>query len=389
MPSQFIWEDPLLLQGLLTSEELAFQKEAHDFAQAELQPLVRQAFRDEIHDRTIFEVCGKAGLLGITLKDFGCRGLSSVAYGLLAREIEAIDSGYRTMLSVQSSLVIEPIHLFGSEAQKEKYIPDLVKGVSVGCFALTEPESGSDPGSLESVAHKTADGYVLTGTKRWISNAPLADIFIIWAKDEEGILRGFILERGMKGLSTPLIEGKLSLRASVTGDIIMDKVEVSEDHILPKAKGFKAPFTCLNEARYGIAWGAMGAAEACFHEAREYTMKCNQFGKALAGTQLIQKKLADMQTEITLGLLAAHRLGQLKDAGKMAPEMISLLKRNNVGKALEIARTARDMLGGNGITDEYSVMRHMVNLESVNTYEGTHDIHALVLGKAMTGEAAF
>lgn len=389
MPSQFIWEDPLLLQDLLTTEELSFYQEVQHFAEDILKPGIQQAYRTETHDRSFFEKCGKQGLFGVTLEGYGCRGLNAISYGLLARAIEAIDSGYRTMLSVQSSLVMLPLHLFGSATQQQKYMPDLALGKKIGCFALTEPESGSDPGSLSSVAHKTDQGYVLTGTKRWISNAPLADVFIIWAKDHEGVLRGFILERGMEGITTPLIEGKLSLRASVTGDIVMDKVEVSEDHILPKTSGFKAPFTCLNEARYGIAWGAMGAAEACFHEARDYTLKRNQFGKSLAGTQLIQKKLADMQTEITLGLLAAHRLGQLKDQGKMTPEMISLLKRNNVGKALDIARTARDMLGGNGITDDYSVMRHMVNLESVNTYEGTHDIHALVLGKAITGEAAF
>jgi glutaryl-CoA dehydrogenase len=332
---------------------------------------------------------GALGFLGTTIEGYGCAGTNYVSYGLLAREVERVDSGYRSMMSVQSSLVMHPIHAYGTEAQRRKYLPKLAAGEWIGCFGLTEPDSGSDPASMTTRARSVSDGYVLSGAKMWITNAPVADIFVVWAKTDDGKIRGFVLEKGMKGLTAPKIEGKFSLRASITGEIVMDGVEVGEEHLLPGASGLGGPFGCLNNARYGIAWGAMGAAEACWHAARQYTLDRKQFGRPLAANQLVQKKLADMQTEIALGLTAALRLGRLKDQGKAAPEMISLLKRNNCGKALDIARVARDMHGGNGISDEFGVIRHVLNLEAVNTYEGTHDVHALILGRAQTGIQAF
>jgi len=385
----FDWQDPLNLDELLTDEERMVRDTAHDFAQNRLLPGVIEANRHEKFDPAIMKEMGQLGLLGATLDGYGCPGVSQIAYGLIAREMERVDSGYRSALSVQSSLVMYPIHTFGSEEQKQKYLPDLASGTKIGCFGLTEPDGGSDPSSMRTNAKKVQGGYTLNGSKQWITNSPIADVMVVWAKGPEGDINGFILERGMEGLETPKIEGKFSLRASVTGGIMLTDVFVPDENKLPLAKSLKAPMMCLNSARYGISWGVMGAAEACWHQARQYTMDRVIFGKPLAAQQLIQKKLADMQTEITLGLVAAHRLGQLKQDDHAAPEAISMMKRNNCGKALEIARTARDMLGGNGIADEYHVIRHVMNLEAVNTYEGTHDIHALILGKAQTGLSAF
>jgi len=391
--SDFPWGDPFLLVEQLTDDERMIMEAARDYAQGALMPRVLKAYGEEHTDRAIFTEMGELGLLGATLPEqYGGAGASYVAYGLIAREVERVDSGYRSMMSVQSSLVMYPIHAYGSEEQRMKYLPKLASGEWVGCFGLTEPDAGSDPGSMttraEKIGNDSGGGYRLTGTKMWISNSPIADVFVVWAK-LDGVIRGFVLEKGLKGLSAPKIHGKLSLRASITGEIVMDGVEVGEDAILPNVSGLKGPFGCLNRARYGIAWGAMGAAEDCWHRARQYGLDRKQFGKPLAQMQLFQKKLADMQTEITLGLQAALRVGQLFDAGKMQPEMISLIKRNNCGKALDIARQARDMHGGNGIHEEFHVMRHAQNLESVNTYEGTHDVHALILGRAQTGLQAF
>ncbi len=387
--SSFDWMDPLRLEAELTEEERAIRDTAHAYAQEKLQPRVLTAFREERFDREIMNELGALGLLGATLSTHDCADVSYVAYGLIAREIERVDSGYRSAYSVQSSLVMYPIYAFGSEAQKDKYLPKLRTGEWVGCFGLTEPDAGSDPASMRTHAKKVDGGYLISGSKTWISNSPIADVCVVWAKDEAGDIRGFIVERGAKGLTTPKIEGKVSLRASITGMIMLDEVFVPDDAMLPNVKGLRGPFSCLNNARYGIAWGALGSAEFCWHTARDYTLNRKMFGRPLAGTQLIQKKLADMQTEITLGLHSVLRLGRLMDAGEAAPEMISLLKRNNCGKSLDIARQARDMLGGNGIADEYHVIRHMVNLETVNTYEGTHDVHALILGRAQTGLTAF
>lgn len=385
----FDWADPLRLTDQLTEEERALQEATAAFAAEKLAPRVTTAFANEAVEPEIFPEMGAMGLLGLTLPtEFGGLGASYVAYGLAAREIERVDSGYRSMMSVQSSLVMYPIHAYGTDAQREKYLPKLASGEWIGCFGLTEPDAGSDPASMKTRAEKIEGGYVLSGSKMWISNAPIADVFVVWAK-LEGKIRGFVLEKGAKGLSAPKIEGKLSLRASVTGEIVMDRVEVGEEALLPHVSGLKGPFGCLNRARYGIAWGAMGAAEACWHAARQYTLDRQQFGRPLAQTQLVQKKLANMQTEITLGLQGALQLGRLLDAGEAAPEMISMMKRNNCGKALVIARTARDMLGGNGISQDFPIFRHMVNLETVNTYEGTHDIHALILGRVQTGLQAF
>ena len=385
----FRWEDPLLLDDQLAPEERQLQASARDYCQARLQPRILEANRHEKFDREILRELGELGLLGSTLTGYGCAGASYVCYGLAAREVERVDSGYRSCMSVQSSLVMYPIHAYGTEAQREQYLPALAKGDLVGCFGLTEPDAGSDPGSMRSRARKVRGGWVLTGNKTWITNAPIADVFVVWVKDDAGVVRGFVLEKGMKGLSAPKIEGKFSLRASVTGEIVMDEVEVSESQLLPNVSGLKGPFGCLTRARYGIAWGAMGAAEFCWHAARNYTLARKQFGRPLAATQLIQLKLANMQTEISLGLQAALRVGRLLDEGRALPEMVSLIKRNNAGKALEIARAARDMHGGNGISDAFHVVRHMMNLEAVNTYEGTHDVHALILGRAITGIQAF
>ncbi len=386
------WEDPLLLDDLLTDDERMIRDTARAYAQDKLLPRVIEAYREEKTDRAIFNEMGELGLLGVTLpEDYGCAGASYVAYGLVAREVERVDSGYRSMMSVQSSLVMYPIYAYGSEDQRRKYLPKLASGEYVGCFGLTEPDAGSDPAGMKTRAVKTDGGYRLTGSKMWISNSPIADVFVVWAKSEahDNQIRGFVLEKGMKGLSAPKIGGKLSLRASITGEIVMDGVEVGEDALLPNVSGLKGPFGCLNRARYGISWGALGAAEDCWHRARQYTLDRKQFDRPLAATQLVQKKLADMMTEITLGLHASLRVGRLFDEGRVAPEMISLVKRNNVGKALDIARVARDMHGGNGIQEEYHVMRHAQNLETVNTYEGTHDVHALILGRAQTGLQAF
>jgi glutaryl-CoA dehydrogenase len=385
----FAWEDPLLLDAALTEDERMIRDSARAFCQERLQPGVLEANRHERFDRGIMHAFGEMGFLGATLEGYGCAGVSYVAYGLMAREVERVDSGYRSAFSVQSSLVMFPIHAFGSEEQRTRFLPKLRTGELVGCFGLTEPDAGSDPASMRTRARTVDGGYLVSGAKTWITNSPIADIAVVWAKDDEGILRGFILERGMKGLTFPKIEGKFSLRASVTGMIMMDDVFVPEANRLPGVKSLAGPFQCLNRARYGIAWGAMGAAEFCWHAARDYTLNRKMFGKPLAATQLIQKKLADMQTEITLGLHAVLRVGRLFDEGLAAPEMISLVKRNNCGKALDIARMARDMHGGNGIVDEYHVIRHMMNLETVNTYEGTHDVHALILGRAQTGLNAF
>ncbi len=385
----FDWEDPFLLCDQLTEEERMITDSARQFCQKELMPGIIQANRHEQFDRNIMRQMGEMGFLGVTIEGYGCAGLSSVAYGLIAREVEAVDSGYRSAMSVQSSLVMHPIWAYGTEEQKEKYLPKLASGEYVGCFGLTEPDSGSDPASMLTRARKVAGGYELTGNKMWITNSPIADVFVIWAKDDTGEIRGFVLEKGMKGLSAPKIEGKFSLRASVTGEIVMDKVFVPEANAFPDIRGLKGPFGCLNKARYGIAWGSMGAAEFCWKAARQYTLDRIQFDRPLAATQLVQLKLANMQTEITLGLQAALRVGRLMDDNKATPEMISMIKRNNCGKALDIARVARDMHGGNGISDEYHVIRHVMNLEAVNTYEGTHDIHALILGRAQTGIQAF
>lgn len=390
--TQFQWDDPFFLDDQLTEDERMIRDTARAYAQERLQPRVIAAYREESTDPEIFREMGDLGLLGVTVSDtYGGVGASYVAYGLVAREVERVDSGYRSMMSVQSSLVIYPIYAYGSEEQKQKYLPKLISGEWIGCFGLTEPDAGSDPAGMKTRAIKTESGYRLVGSKMWISNAPLADVFVVWAKSEAhgGAIRGFVLEKGMKGLSAPKIAGKLSLRASITGEIVMDNVEVGEDALLPNVEGLKGPFGCLNRARYGISWGALGAAEFCWHAARQYGLDRKQFNRPLAQTQLFQKKLADMQTEISLGLQGSLRVGRLMDEGRMAPEMISIVKRNNCGKALDIARMARDMHGGNGISEEYQVMRHMVNLETVNTYEGTHDVHALILGRAQTGLQAF
>jgi glutaryl-CoA dehydrogenase len=385
----FAWDDALRLDDQLDADERAIRDAARAYCQEKLFPRVLLANRHETFDREIMNEMGEMGFLGATLEGYGCAGVNYVSYGLIAREVERVDSGYRSAFSVQSSLVMFPIHAFGSEAQRERYLPRLRSGEYVGCFGLTEPDAGSDPGSMRTRARRVDGGYVLNGSKTWITNAPIADVFVVWARDDAGDIRGFILERGMPGLSAPKIEGKFSLRASVTGMIMMQDVMVPESAMLPNVKGLRGPFSCLNNARYGIAWGALGAAEFCWHAAREYTMQRQMFGRPLAQTQLIQKKLADMQTEVTLGLQAVLRLGRLMDAHDAAPEMISLCKRNSCGKALEIARVARDMHGGNGIADEYHVIRHVMNLEAVNTYEGTHDVHALILGRAQTGLSAF
>lgn len=385
----FEWSDPFLLHDQLTEEEQMVQRSAHDFCQSELMPGILQANRHENFDRNIMRQMGELGLLGVTIEGYGCAGLSSVAYGVIAKEVEAVDSGYRSAMSVQSSLVMHPIWAYGTEAQKEKYLPKLASGEYVGCFGLTEPDAGSDPGSMKTRAKKVDGGYQLKGSKMWITNSPIADVFVVWAKDDEGDICGFVLEKGMKGLSAPKIEGKFSLRASITGEIVMDDVFVPEENAFPDIRGLKGPFGCLNKARYGIAWGSMGAAEFCWKAARQYTLDRKQFNRPLAATQLVQLKLADMQTEIALGLQAALRVGRLMDEHNAAPEMISLIKRNNCGKALNIARVARDMHGGNGISDEFHVIRHVMNLEAVNTYEGTHDVHALILGRAQTGIQAF
>ncbi|MFI5016794.1 MAG: acyl-CoA dehydrogenase [Dongiales bacterium] len=387
--AEFKWEDPLLLEDQLTEEERLVRDTARQYCQENLMPRVLEANRHEYFDRTIMTELGALGLLGSTIEGYGCAGVNYVCYGLVAREVERVDSGYRSAMSVQSSLVMYPIYAYGTEAQRQRYLPRLATGEIIGCFGLTEPDHGSDPGGMITRARKTAGGYVLRGNKTWITNSPVADVFVVWAKDDSGAIRGFILEKGMKGLSAPKIEGKFSLRASVTGQIVMEDVEIPEENLLPNVSGLKGPFGCLNNARFGIAWGALGAAEFCWHAAREYTLNRKQFGRPLAANQLIQKKLADMQTEITLGLQSCLRLAHLKDEDRAAPEMISLLKRNSCGKALDIARMARDMHGGNGISDEYHVIRHVMNLEAVNTYEGTHDVHALILGRAQTGIQAF
>ena len=388
--AKFVWEDPLLLDDQLSEEERMVSEAARSYCQEQLMPRILEANRHETFDRAIMTEMGALGFLGSTIpEDYGCAGANHVSYGLIAREVERVDSGYRSAMSVQSSLVMHPIFAYGSEDQRRRYLPGLAKGELVGCFGLTEPDHGSDPGGMKTRAKSVDGGYRLKGAKMWITNSPIADVFIVWAKDDSDTIRGFILEKGMEGLSAPKIEGKFSLRASVTGEIVMDDVFVPEENLLPNASGLKGPFGCLNKARYGISWGAMGAAEFCWHAARSYTLERKQFGRPLAATQLVQKKLADMQTEITLGLQASLRLGRLLDAGKGAPEAISLCKRNACGKALDIARQARDMHGGNGVADEYHVIRHAMNLEAVNTYEGTHDVHALILGRAQTGIQAF
>jgi len=387
---KFSWSDPLLLDEQLEPEERMVRETAYAYAQEKLLPRVTESFRHERSDPEIFREMGALGLLGATLPEtYGGAGLNYVCYGLIAREIERVDSGYRSMMSVQSSLVIHPIHVFGTEELRRKYLPRLASGEWIGCFGLTEPDHGSDPGSMVTRAKSVDGGYRLSGAKMWISNAPIADVFVVWAKTDDGIIRGFVLDKGMQGLSAPKIEGKFSLRTSVTGEIVLDDVFCPAANLLPGVEGLAGPFGCLNSARYGIAWGALGAAEFCWHAARQYTLDRQQFGRPLAANQLIQKKLADMQTEITLGLQGCLRLGRMKDAGKAAPEITSIMKRNSCGKALDIARTARDMHGGNGIVDEFHVIRHLLNLETVNTYEGTHDVHALILGRAQTGIQAF
>jgi glutaryl-CoA dehydrogenase len=387
--AEFLWEDPLLLEDQLTEEERMVRDTARAYAQDKLMPRVLEANRHEKFDREIMNELGALGLLGSTIDGYGCAGTNYVSYGLVAREVERVDSGYRSAMSVQSSLVMHPINAYGTEEQRQKYLPRLATGEIIGCFGLTEPDHGSDPGGMKTRAKKASGGYVLKGNKMWITNSPIADIAVVWAKTEDDVIRGFVLERGMKGFSTPKIEGKFSLRASITGELVMEDVFVPEENLLPNVQGLKGPFGCLNNARYGISWGALGAAEFCWHAARQYTLDRKQFGRPLAANQLIQKKLADMQTEITLGLHACLRLGRMKDEGKAAPEAISMLKRNSCGKALDIARQARDMHGGNGVSDEFHVIRHVMNLEAVNTYEGTHDIHALILGRAQTGIQAF
>jgi len=386
---RFKWDDPLLFDAQLTDEERMVRDLARDYCQAKLMPRILDANRHETFDRAIYPEMGELGLLGSTIQGYGCAGVNHVTYGLIAREVERVDSGYRSALSVQSSLVMYPIYTFGTEAQRQKYLPRLATGEWVGCFGLTEPDHGSDPGSMLSRARKVDGGWVLKGAKNWITNSPIADVFVVWAKDDAGDIRGFVLEKGMPGLSGPKIDGKFSLRASSTGMIVMEDVFAPDEQLLPEVSGLRGPFSCLNKARYGIAWGTLGAAEFCWHAARQYTLDRLQFGRPLAATQLIQKKLADMQTEITLGLEACLRVGRLMDDGRATPEMVSLIKRNSCGKALDIARVARDMHGANGVSDEYHVIRHMLNLEAVNTYEGTHDIHALILGRAQTGIQAF
>ncbi|MFM6853544.1 MAG: acyl-CoA dehydrogenase, partial [Sphingopyxis sp.] len=389
---RFDWADPFLIDDQLSDDERMIRDSARAYAQEKLQPRAIAAFRDEHTDPDIFREMGALGLLGVTIgENYGGVGASYVAYGLVAREVERVDSGYRSMMSVQSSLVMFPIYEYGSQAQRMKYLPGLASGELIGCFGLTEPDAGSDPGGMRTVARKTADGYILSGTKTWISNAPIADVFVVWAKSEAhgGAIRGFVLEKGMAGLSAPKIDGKLSLRASITGMIMMDDVAVGEDALLPNVEGLKGPFGCLNRARYGISWGALGAAEFCLHATRQYGLDRRQFGRPLAATQLWQKKLADMMCDIGMGLQASLRVGRLMDEGRFAPEMVSIVKRNNVGKALDIARQARDMHGGNGISEDYQIMRHAMNMETVNTYEGAHDVHALILGRAITGIAAF
>ena len=385
----FDWKDPLKLKDSLSDEEVMILENAQNYCQNKLMPRVLDANRHENFDRAIMREMGELGLLGATIDGYGCAGVNYVSYGLIAREVERVDSGYRSAMSVQSSLVMHPIYTYGSEAQREKYLPKLATGEWVGCFGLTEPDAGSDPGGMKTRARSVEGGYRLSGAKMWITNSPIADVFVVWAKNDDGVIRGFVLEKGMDGLSAPKIEGKFSLRASITGEIVMDEVFVPEENMLPNVQGLKGPFGCLNSARYGIAWGALGAAEFCWEAARQYTLDRQQFGRPLAATQLIQKKLADMQTEITLGLHACLQAGRLRDAGKLHPTAISLIKRNSCGKALEIARTARDMHGGNGIADEFHVIRHVMNLEAVNTYEGTHDVHALILGRGQTGLQAF
>ncbi len=385
----FQWDDPFLLDEQLSDEERMVRDSAHAYCQEKLMPRVRDSHRHERFDREVMNEMGALGFLGSTIEGYGCAGVNHVSYGLIAREIERVDSGYRSASGVQSSLVMYPIYAYGSEAQRQKYLPKLASGEWVGCFGLTEPDNGSDPGGMQTRARKVDGGYVLNGSKIWITNAPIADVFVIWAKDDDGKIRGFILEKGMKGLSAPKIEGKFSLRVSITGEVVMSDVLVPAENLLPNVSGLAGPFGCLNKARYGIAWGAMGAAEFCWHAARQYTLDRKQFGRPLAANQLIQLKLVNMQTEITLGLQAALRVGRLIDADRWAPEMLSIVKRNAAGKALDIARMARDMHGGNGISDEYHVIRHVMNLEAVNTYEGTHDIHALILGRAQTGIQAF
>jgi glutaryl-CoA dehydrogenase len=388
--AEFVWDDPLLLEQQLTQEERMVRDAAHAYAQGKLAPRVLQAFRSESTDPAIFREMGQLGMLGPTIPaDYGGPGLNYVGYGLIAREIERVDSGYRSMMSVQSSLVMLPIYEFGTEALRRKYLPKLAAGEWIGCFGLTEPNHGSDPGSMQTRAKKVTGGYALTGSKTWISNSPIADVFVVWAKDESGDIRGFVLDKGTKGLSAPKIHGKVGLRTSITGEVVMDAAFCPEENVFPEVRGLKGPFTCLNSARYGIAWGALGAAEDCWHRARQYVLERKQFGRPLAANQLVQKKLADMQTEITLGLQGVLRLGRMKDEGTASVEITSIMKRNSCGKALDIARAARDMLGGNGISDEFGVIRHVVNLEVVNTYEGTHDIHALILGRAITGIQAF
>lgn len=388
-PSSYQWEDPLRLDSLLKDEEREIRDQVRAYCQNKLMPRIVEANRHEIFDRKIFNEMGEMGMLGSTIDGYGCPGVNYVSYGLIAREVERVDSGYRSAMSVQSSLVMHPIHAYGTEEQRQKYLPSLASGEKVGCFGLTEPNHGSDPSSMETKAVRKGDSILLNGSKTWITNAPIADVFVVWAKDEEGDIRGYVLEKGMPGLSAPKIEGKFSLRSSDTGMIVMEDVEIPAANQLPKAKGLSGPFGCLNNARYGISWGALGAAEFCFHQTREYTLERKQFGRPLAQTQLMQRNFADFSTEITLGLHAALTLGRLKDEGTATPEMISMLKRNNCGKALDIARQCRDMLGGNGIQDEYHVIRHVMNLEAVNTYEGTHSIHALILGRAITGLQAF
>ena len=385
----FQWDDALLLEDQLTEEERLVRDSARAYSQEKLLPRVTEAHRHEQFDREILREMGRLGLLGPTIEGYGCAGVNHVCYGLAAREVERVDSSYRSSMSVQSSLVMYPIYAYGSESQRQKYLPGLAKGDLVGCFGLTEPGYGSDAGAMITRARKTSGGWILKGAKMWITHSPIADVLVVWAKDDQDVIRGFILERGMKGLTTPKIHGKFSLRVSSTGEIVMDDVFVPDENLLPNVSGLKGPFGCLNKARYGIAWGALGAAEFCWHAARQYTLDRHAFGKPLAANQLIQKKLADMQTEITLGLQSALRVGRLMDEGRATPEMVSLIKRNSCGKSLDIARTARDMHGGNGIADEFHVIRHMMNLEAVNTYEGTHDIHALILGRAQTGIAAF